>query len=186
MKERPILFSAPMVRAILAGCKSQTRRIVKPQPFAHERPVIEDGEVLVGDGKTWRLPYGKPGDRLWVRETFCAKSFFTPTEYRYRADGVEPFVMGPPVGDIPMAWKPSIFMPRAASRITLEVTGVRVERVNDISEADAVAEGIPAFPTSPSKIPRMHYATLWNSINGAGSWDLNPWVWRIEFKRLTQ
>ncbi len=157
MKERPILMSAPMVRAILAGSKTQTRRALRVQV----------------PGKS-ACPYGMAGDRLWVRETFGHDGEPTSRQVAYRADGEVPNIR----------WIPSIFMPRDLSRISLEVTEVRVERVTDISEADAIAEGIPAFITSPSTIPRQQYSTLWNSINGKGSWDKNPWVWAVTFKRI--
>ena len=184
MKERPILFSAPMVRAILDGRKTQTRRIVKNIGIV---PGI--GEILKGsdDIKEWPelCPYGKPGDRLWVRETFCYHDDLAM--YLYKADDVTC-----------CKWKPSIHMPRIASRILLEVVNVRVERLNDISEEDAIAEGINL--PSPyvgigmdgeviesetiSWMPSDYYKELWESINGPGSWDLNPWVWVVEFKIL--
>jgi len=174
--ERPVLFSGPMVRAILEGRKSQTRRVVKPQPphgiKSVYAPITRDpgnwqgvaSDDLIG----WygRCPYGIPGDRLWVRETFQrARGGF-----QYRADGIT----------TPRAWKPSIFMPRTASRITLEVTGVRVERLQDISEKDARAEGVDAAPCFC--IP---YRRLWDSLNakrGFG-WEKNPWVWCISFSK---
>lgn len=191
MKERPILFSAPMVRAILDGSKSQTRRIIKIQP-----DIEHDGEPywFVGGYRAWRYrgvtdilrkggdeiscPYGQPGDRLWVRETF-----HTVDGHRafYRAD-----YNHNPKGDKEhgIVWTPSIHMPRWASRITLEVTGVRVERLQDISEAGAMAEGSQwsACGAPQDGSYKAGYAQLWESINGAGSWPANPWVWVIEFK----
>lgn len=192
MKARPMLMSAPMVRAILAGNKTQTRRVVKPQPQR------VDGGVPFGDAPDWahaepgcavmRCPYGKPGDRLWVRETWNTSANVLPPisePYIYAAD------LGPTgVSRWAASWKPSIHMPRAASRITLEVTGVRVERVQDISVADAIAEGVNIHPDHHSKpresiySPVQAYRDLWESINGTGSWEANPWVWVVEFKRL--
>lgn len=188
MKERPILFSGPMVRALLAGTKTQTRRVCKPaRDQALSYVVAIPDTAMWGDEEglatSFACPYGRPGDRLWVRETWRV---FGGREYEYQQLASAVQYRADEVGFEQKDWRPSIFMPRWASRITLEVTGARVERLNDISEADAVAEGIPPFPTSPSNIPRMHYATLWNSINGAGSWDANPWVWAISFKRVAQ
>lgn len=178
MKERPILFSAPMVRALLDGRKTQTRRVVKPQPTATREEAIR----TYGKGGTFileagffgvRCPYGQLGDRLWVRETWgaCAGS---PV---YRADDNATCPDGG-------RWKPSIHMPRWASRITLEVTGVRVERLQDISEEDAIAEGVPEQRGDP-----WAFQCLWDSINGARercSWAANPWVWAITFSRRTE
>ena len=238
MKERPILFSAPMVRAILEGRKTQTRRVVKPDivqaiefmggcedhedgpfPFVGlqyatrqndnkrmmpaewliyctEYP--EEGAVPVGQ------VYGAIGDQLWVRESWNAYSVHEVdngifeagypyskipkvrplnAEILYSADGHE----GP--------WRPSIHMPSWASRIQLEITGIRVERLQDISEEDAIAEGIDAALCAEltTKTPwvgmcapvAVHaYAALWESINGPGSWAANPWVWCVEFRRI--
>lgn len=223
MKERPILFSAPMVRAVLAGRKTQTRRIVKPQPVGVMSAIMTDMEgvaltewwMATVAEKAWRCPYGKPGDRLWVKETFyCDHLPFSeggrlPKErpewaddnLYYRADGEccqqIPECACAEVGK--PKWRPSIFMPRWASRITLEVTGVRVERLQDISEADAKAEGCtPWIPcggrtgtknrTAGGMVEATHreaYAVLWESINGPGSWKENPCVWVIEFRPST-
>lgn len=166
MSERPILFSAPMVRALLDGSKTQTRRVVK----CH----VEDYGIIRHTDKA--CPYGQPDDRLWVRETWLQTNPFTEGglhTYGYRAtDAIE----------FPDAvWKPSIHMPRVASRITLEINAVRLERLHDISEFDAQAEGVHTDPASPAYDA---YADLWVQINGPGSWDLNPWVWVIEFKRI--
>lgn len=184
MKERPVLFSAPMVRAILEGRKTQTRRVAKGVNFISSSgaPMNIDAD---SDDWSVKCPYGQPGDRLWVREAFQFSSDYP----LYRADDE--------AGHIDGGWRPSIHMPRWASRITLEVTGVRVERLQDISEADAVAEGIE--PTMPNPGPWnwkdylaegchthaiLSYKTLWESINGPGSWDKNPLVWVVEFRRL--
>lgn len=208
-KERPILFSAPMVRAILDGSKTQTRRVVK-------LPVEQDSDFTGG----WKIvhkavtlavgwyertlgradprdpvvcPYGQPGDRLWVREAYA--DIGPRLTYRAdTADGAHCMVR---------RWTPSIHMPRADSRILLEIVSVRVERLNDISEVDASAEGIKGRPVrsgvamAPVTVYGLgtdddwcHSAThafqeLWGAINGAGSWEANPWVWVVEFKRVT-
>ena len=210
MKERPILFSAPMVRAILAGTKTQTRRVVKPQPV--ELPDFNRGRMSYNvRGNVYRAwnpavmdpscPYGQTGDRLWVRETFMDLRG-TGVEHRpdprgplqryaYAADH-QPGSFGDEARkSYGLKWKPSIHMPRWASRITLEITGVRVERLQDISEADAQAEGCSLecmTPTGDDSGSAIYgpggYLALWESINGAGSWDVNPWVWVVEFKRV--
>lgn len=212
MTERPILFSGPMVRALLAGTKTQTRRVVKLRHGA---------DVVVVNGQVWKparvdyagyvdCPYGQPGDRLWVRETFCPiypqdphYNGGRPIEYDYAATYQHGSRLGDLIGE-KKKWKPSIHMPRIASRILLEITAVRVERLHDISEADALAEGIEtmrehdrcARPTGrilglghprgepPYWMrPVQAYALLWESINGPGSWDANPWVWAVTFSR---
>lgn len=229
IKERPILFSGPMIRALLDGRKTQTRRMVKPQPDpswgATSAGVISsdsasDGEWswLSGDprdadtwgvhGNPFRCPYGSPGDRLFVRESIYVQpeiwaAHRWPQPFHYAADvpreQVEDYVL-----------KPSIHMPRWASRITLEITGVRVERVQEISEADAVAEGAErnALPGTehhwspedgyrtncvhypegcecfPHETAREWFRELWAKINGAESWDADPYVWVVEFKRV--
>lgn len=205
-----------MVRALLAGTKTQTRRVVKPVgnddsfvlqdygdgwwPFRSD-----DGETAMkGDNEIpHSCPYGRPGERLWVREAWgdMARPGYQPV-YAYRADPELGEGWALPPG---FKWRPSIHMPRAASRITLEVTGVRVERLQDISEADAIAEGIEGFELpecggrfwldyrltdaeagcSPAlKSPVDSYRWLWESINGPGSWDANPFVWVVEFRKL--
>ena len=214
MKELPILFSAPMVRALLDGTKTQTRRIWKMPPgmgwyISGALKGKETGDICDLTGPGWcsvdevHCPYGQTGDHLWVRETFAHiyRDNTRPDDRRsddvaYRADhpGLYEYAYG--------TWKPSIHMPRWASRITLEVTNVRVERLQEISYEDAIAEGIidpatiPEFPASlnPSetvaeycrrkKWPQRQYRDLWESINGTGSWDLNPWVWVVEFKTV--
>ena len=208
MTDRPILFSAPMVRALLAGTKKQTRRILKPKPRG--TPWFWAGDEVDPtpgwfDGyEAGREPCGEAtmevndpikvrilvGDRLWVRETWqgltCGDYRPTkqePCEVRYAATD--------PCADLDVAargypWRPSIFMPRFASRLTLTVTDVRVERLQDISEADAIAEGCGQYSSStPLSRPfnpewkgiyREGYAELWNQINGPGAWEANPWV----------
>lgn len=197
-RERPILFSAPMVRAILAGTKTQTRRSVKP-PRGYRWLDLAVG-TMVNDGghkkhiSDLRSPYGEPGDRLWVRETWA----YGTHAMNAKRDEDGPFVYAADnygtQGRLCDRWRPSIHMPRAASRITLEITGVRVERLQDISEADARAEGIgrydngtfglddPAACMGPSAA--VAYMRLWNHINGPDSWGANPWVWCLEFRRL--
>lgn len=233
MKERPILFSGPMVRAILDGRKTQTRRVVKPQPpenMAHVNNISflrhVDHKWAPSFNFQWceaeqkppralerwphdeygpcaiPCPYGKPGDRLWVRETFNNRM----SEPVYKADNP----------DWPYGWQPSIHMPRWASRITLEATGVRVERLQDISEEDALAEGIESVFVDAN--PPLHvkqkfiapgvrmqnyagevddhapahdnardaYACLWDSLyekRGFG-WEENPWVWVVKFRKV--
>ena len=204
MIERPILFSAPMVRAILDGSKTQTRRVVKPQPiydgrFAGNWKIVgKNGHEaatcspLVGE----LCPHGRQDDRLWVRENFCpiypqdpAYNGGRPIEYDYAATYQHGNRLGDYIG-IKKRWKPSIHMPRAASRITLEITGVRVERLQDISGADALAEGITLHPNHRNKPrdnicgPVQTYRDLWEKINGPGSWEANPWVWAVSFKRV--
>lgn len=201
-KARPILFSAPMVRALLDGRKTQTRRIVKPQPNGTESVSpchwVETGwSTSRGSSgclcRPVRCPYGQPGDLLWVRETFCSDDD-TPTIYK--ADGDEElYIKNHDLLCTNLPWKPSIHMPRWTSRLTLEITGVRVERLQDITEEDAKAEGIvfcerdsdgaewyslPEWKWQSPAAARA-YRTLWESINGSGSWDANPWVWVLEF-----
>jgi hypothetical protein len=208
MKERPIIFSAPMVRAIMSGAKTQTRRAVKVR--CHSICENDDGKLWpwsedaeLAEDFWHQCPFGEPGDRLWVRETWGALPHmlggFQRESLRYRADGEYQNERDT------WRWRPSIHMPRWASRITLEITDVRVERLQDISEADAIAEGIDgafveggrywrnyslsdaeAMCAPMLNFPTESYRTLWESINGPGSWDANPWVWVIEFKKLEQ
>ena len=198
-KERPIIFSAPMVRAMLAGEKTQTRRSMKLKPHQQieERddgapwPWMYDNER---DSDAWlACPYGQPGDRLWVRETFMDLQG-TGVEHRpdprgplhryaYQADTLPGSRGDEARKEYGLKWKPSIHMPRHASRITLEITAVRVERLQDISEADAAAEGVHTDPACPAYDA---YQALWEQINGKGSWDANPWVWVLDFKHVAQ
>jgi hypothetical protein len=191
MVERPILFSGPMVRAILEGKKTATRRIVKRQGDMEFDPADPHfgpywlSYVTDADGEAARVrcPYGSPGDRLWVREGHALDG----SQVFYRAGHAEAQSSGPRVD---IRWRPSIFMPRRASRITLEITGVRVERLQQISEADAMAEGCPLINPDPfipghgGSSASGWYSQLWEDINGAGSWDANPWVWVVEFRAL--
>ncbi|WP_416406559.1 hypothetical protein RCH27_08875 [Paracidovorax citrulli] len=206
MKERPILFSAPMVRALLAGSKTQTRRPLKPQPAPNHPhdggtkwvlkdglhvPVGSVGHLSVREKQGLRCPYGQPGDRLWVREawrTVAEADALPPRDlneaHRIWNEADAPHQPG--AGKL----RPGMFMPRWASRTILDVTAVRVERLQDISDEDCVAEGCGAtkdaigvhFTTPPAEtIPRGMFRDLWESINGPGSWDANPWVWAVTF-----
>ena len=238
--EHPALFAAPMVRAIGSGQKTQTRRIVKPQPIGipwvlegdeedptqqwfdgFERGRDSDGAPIEEVNKPMRSPYGQPGDRIWVRETWALLRGVTelvtfegqipecrPTREHpilglvpvpfYRADDDCPTVLsGNGIGK-PWKWRPSIHMPRWAARYLLDVTAVRVERLQDISEEDARAEGVEEWAKSEDGFaalrglgfaiptaPRFLFQLLWTSIYGAESWDANPWVWVVEFKAVT-
>jgi hypothetical protein len=205
--ERPISFSDPMVRAILDGRKTQTRRVVKPQPPADHpfpQPCVNDGYYW-NDSKDdhddvsfWPTystclpcPYGKPGDRLWVREAWAVVPHVTDNGPKHRAKGDGTGVTwqadwnANPSG---FKWKPSIHMPRWASRITLEITSVRVERLGDISEADAISEGVLidgiGNPGGPMRVSQRAFKIFWQAINGPESWAQNPWVWVIEFQKV--
>ena len=243
-QELPILMNSAMVRATLAGSKTQTRRIVKPDPGPYWNPVVSDYNPIIIDNGGYdapgpeifgasdeiagrKFPYGRSGSHLWVRETFFSYGrwqtrFSTKkardewhfvdmtTEcdcaYQFAADNPDlPLATGRG-GALPGWYKrPAIFMPRAASRILLEIVSVRVERLNDCSAADACAEGLISyehfwrdseyplpdiayepFKGSPARYsdPVQAYRALWASINGTGSWDANPWVWVVEFKRV--
>jgi hypothetical protein len=225
MREKPILFSAPMVQAILAGKKTQTRRVVKQRSW-----VGQDGGVYTLDKKEGIVPlsevYGKPGDLLWVRETWRVAAWREEDgiQVEYRADASCSHWIQPPEeqfddlweqstndaivaglatdengdyswghGECPTRWRPSIFMPRWASRLTLRVTNVRAERLQDISDADICAElGCPLDYPGPGPAPyqrnlRGAFAGLWDSINAKRgyTWTSNPWVWAITFERVT-
>jgi hypothetical protein len=191
MTERPILFSAPMVRALLAGTKTQTRRVVKGWPLEWLKPGMFTPEY-VALPENGACPYGQPGDRLWVRETFAGSIAYERHGYALKDWGNKLWYVadGEPRSGQWTRPRPSIHMPRCLSRITLEVTGVRVERLQDISEADAQAEGCALecmTPTGDDSGSAIHgpggYMALWESINGPGSWDANPRVWVVEFRR---
>ena len=212
MTDRPILFSAPMVRALLDGTKTQTRRVAKPQSGTRwwQEP-LPSGRVgwftdvwhLHGFTSIMKNDF-YPGDRLWVKEGHC---FVPATAYRM-SEGVQQTInpADPDVAAVYRAgwdrsiprWRSSIHMPRWASRITLLVTDVRVQRLQDISEADAMAEGVvedpvkgwhvpgvvhpnPDFPYLSRVYPREMYAALWDTINGSGAWAENPWVVAVSF-----
>ncbi|WKD48244.1 hypothetical protein [Microbulbifer spongiae] len=211
VKERPILFNGPMVRAILEGRKTQTRRIIgsKKKPvdiFIQDTQFIDGKEQSLGfedENGGWfdteeMCPYGHKGDRLWVRETHHLSHHNALT---YRADyNHNPFdeeECGEDCSMVGEKWRPSIHMPRWASRIDLEITNIRVERLREVSPEDAYCEGVTremrngfGYACDESEeIFNMHqsketFRFLWESIHGEGSWDANPWVWVIEFKRV--
>ncbi|MFH2073988.1 MAG: hypothetical protein ABIJ57_01385 [Pseudomonadota bacterium] len=198
MIERPIIFSGPMVRAILEGRKTQDLRIIKPQP-----DLCGDGSIYFPDrsASRWKhyvseghfirgvavdfSPYGQPGDRLWVKETWCSPM----NAFGRELMDYEPFYQATD-DHLPLLhkWSRSIFMPRWASRITLEITNVRVERVQEISEDDAKAEGAERMHLDDLgqsfKSYKRGFQSIWESLHGPGSWDANPLVWVIEFKRV--
>lgn len=219
MKERGMIFNAEMVRAILDGRKTQTRRVMKPQPepcpaprgghwwpsnvfktMLHVEEEMQNGKGgwggLVGDV----CPFGDVGDRIWVRETWAEAGASAPDLKLYRANYPAHvpthYENVPPAEDV--RWTPSIHMPRWASRITLEITDVRVERLHSISERDALREGLFQLPASgryclqpgmqyfgmASHSAKEVYSWLWASIYGEESWAANPWVWVIKFKRV--
>ena len=194
MKERPILFSAPMVRALLSGTKTQTRRSGKPVRHPDLGNMYDIGALAIEHEPQHVIdracPYGQPGDRLWVRETWCcvhgipnAKGKPHPDDFvRYRAD------IGPGEDVITnvKAWKPSIHMPRVYSRILLEIVAIRVERLQSIDEVDALYEGAVRDELAGLFGGYVAgYRAVWESINGPGAWDKNPWVWVIEFRRIS-
>ncbi len=209
MTERPIRMKAHEVRATLASTMTQMRRVVKPAgwdpagaEYGKQRLGAHPNAPKMGlqayfhhiESDTWHgvgCPYGQPGERLWGRETWAQLGDGDIARKATWPDAAH-------LDDPEPKWRPSAHMPRWASRITLEVTGVRVERLQDISEADAIAEGItPKWEPGCSgrlmdalggfsfRPAASAYAELWEQINGPGSWDANPWVWVIEFKRVT-
>ncbi|EDU3844921.1 hypothetical protein CBJ89_001962 [Salmonella enterica subsp. enterica serovar Essen] len=216
MKERGMIFNGEMVRAILDGRKTQTRRVMKNQPAGDypETPALIRNvgtgfqwHGLYGESSIFNCPLGSIGERIWVRETFRVHSRASDvatlvyrasvrnswTEQTHR---VPVAVCNKPA--IPEKWTPSIHMPRWASRITLEITDVRVERLHNISERDSLREGLFQLPASgryclqpgmqyfgmASHSAKEVYSWLWASIYGEESWAANPWVWVIEFKRV--
>lgn len=190
-RERPILFSGPMVRALLDGTKTQTRRVWKmPRGCSWYEGHGGEAAGMVQDdeGPAWwhvseqRCPYGQPGDRLWVREAWRTEPALDPCPPREIAMVGAPvqYEAGPHADVLGGKLRPSMFMPRSLARITLVVTDVRVERLQDISEADAIAEGVEAERPDTAV---GAYEWLWEAINGPGSWDANPWVWVVEFRK---
>ncbi|OQS36794.1 hypothetical protein B0T40_10425 [Chromobacterium haemolyticum] len=209
MKERPILFSGEMIRALLAGTKTQTRRVCKSQPYSNGINFIGNDflchndylppsamlmdirrgrvEYTTSDLEGWEVecPYGQPGDRLWVREAWAYGIHALSAErdedgpFVYAADGTTQ-------GRLCDRWRPSIHMPRAACRLVLEITDIRVERLQDITFADAQAEGWPStVDGNPNPYdPITWFKLLWVELYGAGSWDANPYVWQISFKKV--
>lgn len=224
MKERPILFSGPMVRAILDGRKTQTRRLVAPQPATGETiswlnnivgrpPSFALCRPMSSDVREVRCPYGAPGDRLWVKETWALEDVGDDGQRliwkidraaRWLGDGETIHYLDS--GYKPARWRSGRFMPRWASRLSLEVTGVRAQRLQDISEEDARAEGLKVTGPTVSPTgeiidrrpgylgygslwhdPRRAFETIWDDINGKRAlWSSNPWVWVVEFKRVAQ
>ena len=199
MKEKPILFSGPMIRAILANTKTQTRRIFKPDRMTwdangrYTTHAMRGGELsTTGSGpfkpSSWLhyCPYGQPGgDRLYVRETWAAQHVYDHLPPRLiPQDARIHYAATEDRGGL--LWRPSIHMPRWASRITLEITSVRVERLRACNEVDAIAEGAPwaACGAPQEGSHKAGFAQLWEQINGHGSWEANPWVWVIEFKAI--
>jgi hypothetical protein len=183
MKERPILFSGAMVRAILEGSKIQTRRALNPQPDGGVQfgAIATPHGVVNGNGDALICRYGHRGDRLWVRETTEEACLGSISVTRYTADGV---VSGSREWDYSRKTRPSIHMKRNASRITLEIVSVWVERLNEICVTDAIDEGVEFSLIDDESAAIETFSELWESINGAGSWDANPWVWVIEFERI--
>lgn len=206
MTERGMIFNSEMVRAILDGRKTQTRRIIKDCTVGRD-PIskfIQIGKKFIGcypedvpELIRECCPYGVPGDRIWVRETWAEAGASAPDLKLYRANYPAHvpthYENVPPAEDV--RWTPSIHMPRWASRITLEITGVRVEQLKSISEEEARSEGVARLRegfwkhyqpgwTQHQLSARRSFATLWDSIYGSGEWDRNPWVWVIEFKRI--
>lgn len=197
MKERGMIFNGEMVRAIIDGRKTQTRRPIKwKQTRFTEVAERDDGslwpwaEDCERGGDIWfTCPFGEVGDRIWVRETWAEAGASAPDLKLYRANYPDHvpahYENVPPAEEI--RWTPSIHMPRWASRITLEITAVRVERLNAISEEDAQAEGVqPACYeiTPPEAAYRVSFGEAWRDIYGEESWAANLWVWVIEFKRV--
>jgi hypothetical protein len=199
-RERPILFSAPMIRAILDGRKTQTRRVVKPQPVDEDEagwyiqvPTADRRApgLVFNDRKYIKCPYGQSGDRLWVRETWAhSDGLFCGPYYKATARDFD---------QTSLHWRPSIHMPRWASRINLEIADVRVERLWDISEADVQAEGCTwlayrggerniKYKREPEQIPDdpSEFSDLWDTWyrKTPYAWHFNPWVWSLEFKQL--
>lgn len=218
MKERPVIFNGEMVRAIRDGRKTQTRRVIKPQPTLSERTGFNWKGFAYGIGSSHKdtvrnfanclktCPFGQVGDRLWVREAYQGplfnfdqmeayledtSKFERPEFCEYRADGGKAPEYYDADDNLRYGWRPSIHMPRWASRILLEITAVRVEQLKDISQPDAIAEGGP--PSHPSidavsrdygfpDFSRSWFAQTWQHIYGEESWNANPWVWVIGFK----
>jgi len=195
--ERPILFSGPMVRAIIEGRKTQTRRLIKPQPIQdeaggwkygknHKNYAMGNASPATDELFPYECPYGQPGDLLWVRETWAMVPALPPQDfgYIYKAD----------FDDDPFNWRPSIHMPRAAARLLLEITYTRAEPLLAITEADAIAEGVETWPDGNYKAYGKHagkhstargsYLDLWDSINPHHPANTNPVVWVIQFAKI--
>ncbi|CVB12849.1 ASCH domain-containing protein [Serratia marcescens] len=207
MKERPVIFNSEMVRAILSGRKTQTRRVVSDRHLrlidvasqVGECYPLESGIDHANSQSYYRehCPFGQVGDRLWVRETWSSDfaNYYPNDRVWYAADnnrcsdievvnGVRGIYSPESDVHVPFRWRPSIHMPRWASRITLEITAVRVERLNDISDGDAIREGCSAADMKSGDCVADVFARLWASIYGAENWHANPWVWAISFRRV--
>lgn len=207
MKEIPILFSTPMVQAILEGRKTMTRRVIKPRSYITD---VVDGvpyEMTEDDASPIKCPYGQPGDVLWVRESCCyvlrdhahdlLEGSRDNNQWVYKTS-VHPDWMIYAKEKYGYKWKPAIHMPKEACRIKLLVKSVKVESLQDISAQDAIAEGIEYLGTghygpewknylgnySTYLLPKQSFKSLWGSINGKESWEANPYVWVIEFERI--
>lgn len=223
MKQHPILFSTPMVQAILAGNKTMTRRLnglekINTNPddwqfewadFSLKMPwrftqISTVSEKTLADKSFYqsetKCPYGKPGDVLWVRETwahrFSINGQYLPNEFVFKSTN-DPHEGNSTHEELGLKWFPSIHMPKSACRLWLEITDIRVERLQVISEKDAKAEGVELqknhkwknyrIGTEPKEgfsMPFSSFETLWRKIHGGDSWNANPWVWVIEFKRI--
>jgi len=193
MTERGMIFNAEMVRAILDGRKTQTRRVVKPQPDEDGLAKVTNGPWVDTSERVYRCPYGVVGDRIWVREAFRVMGCATDVaRLMYKASERNSFTES--TRTVPVAsctkqpsqkWTPSIHMPRWASRITLEITNVRVERLQAITLGDICKEiGCGLYDFRPATYGFQVWEELWESIYGAESWQANPWVWVIKFKRV--
>jgi hypothetical protein len=199
MTDRPIPLRAEEIRAILEGRKTQTRRVVKPQPSTVDDAgrwyrMKSGGESLMTSA--YPCPYGKPGDYLWVRETWCqgaddGRQVPLRMATLYRADGEhvtlsdgDGFTQTNRDGSEKSPWRPSIHMPRWASRITLRITDIRVKRLQEISRGDAMQEGCPFPNMAAGPNPRDWFRDLWSTLHGPNAWDANPWVWVISFERV--
>jgi len=208
----PIIFSTPMVQAILNGNKTMTRRIIKQQPrntisSALKHPsvaIAKPGEYVVDNNRTIICRYGIPGDQLWVRETFFSSlpdeilnaTTGTPIFYKADLNDLSRLSLQSLMQEHGYKWKPSIHMTFAAARIFLKIIDIRIERLTDITEEDCISEGISmqylgfkrrfSFPLCSENFvsPKTAFNLLWEYVNGPGSWDANPWVWVIEFKNF--
>ena len=196
MKSRPIIFSAPMVRAILTGQKTQTRRLLRIQPHGAGSWILQGSAWVfpnICPHTTVKCPYGIVGDRLWVREAWCkgigSRPFWYKADFIQRYGAWEQDAKEGAFGVLrnEQGWKSPLFMPYVASRIELEITGIRVERVQDITDADALAEGVEVCEVERGLSAQEEYSVLWTEIHGyhdQKGWNANPWVWVIEFKHV--
>jgi hypothetical protein len=206
-KEQPIIFGSESVRAILAGIKTQTRRVVKlkdTSPLSAIEQRDDDQwfarlEHYKGVGyQIGKCPYGRTGDRLWVREAWAIlpRSLHPASVLSTKADRVLYREQASPTNYVPARWASPIFMPRAFSRLTLEIINVRVERLKDLSHEDAIAEGVreeqrgKTFELRDERLSlhQLAFSRGWDELNAKRgySWDSNPWVWVVEFRRIEQ